>query len=142
MSDERPLLVLDVDGVLLPYLPNCYRGPAPSGFHDARVWGFNLWIPDHLPPALPGLVQRFDLVWCTDWEDAANTNAGQLFGLPEAPVLRPDRGQSGWWRLAAVRDYAGERPLVWADDHMTSAAAGPPHATHQRCSFDRMMSAG
>jgi hypothetical protein len=38
-------------------------------------------------------------------------------------VLHPDRrGSSGWWKLAAVREFAGERPLVWADDDMSSAA--------------------
>ena len=119
---SRPLLVLDVDGVLLPYLPNRHRGPAPNGFHDARAWGFNLWVPDHLPPALPALAQRFEVVWCTDWEDAANTEARDLFDLPELPVLRAPRGQGGWWTLTAVAEYARERPLAWADDQIASAA--------------------
>jgi hypothetical protein len=118
---RRPLLVLDVDGVLLPYLPNAHRGPAPRGFHDARAWGFNVWVPDHLPPALPALAQRFEVVWCTDWEDAANTEARKLFGLPELRVLRAAPRQGGWWKLTAVAEYAGERPLAWADDQMSSA---------------------
>jgi hypothetical protein len=121
-STGRPLLVLDVDGVLLPYLPNLYRGPAPQGFHDARAWGFRLWVPEHLPPALPTLAQRFEVVWCTDWEHAANDEARGLFGLPELPVLPARRQQAGWWKLAAVAKYAGERPLAWADDQMSSTA--------------------
>ncbi len=119
---DKPLLILDVDGVVLPYLPNLYRGPAPPGFRDARAWGFNVWVPEHLPAALQALALRFEVVWCTDWEDAANTEAGELFGLPELPVLRADRAQRGWWKLRAVADYAGERPLAWADDQMSSSA--------------------
>ena len=121
---ERPLLILDVDGVVLPYLPNLYRGPAPPDFRDARAWGFDVWVPEHLPSALSKLAEYFDLAWCTDWEDAANTDVSPLFGLAtDLPVLHPDRrGSRGWWKLAAVREFAGDRPLVWADDHMSSGA--------------------
>ena len=125
VAPARPLLILDVDGVVLPYPPNLYRGDAPPGFRDARAWGFNVWVPEHLPPALRALAEVFDMAWCTDWEDAANSEVSPLFGLPtDLPVLHPDRrGTRGWWKLAAVQEFAGDdHPLVWADDHMTSAA--------------------
>jgi hypothetical protein len=123
VSERRPLLILDVDGVVLPYLPNLYRGPAPPGFRDARAWRFNVWVPEHLPCALSKLAESFDLAWCTDWENAANSEASPLFGLAtDLPVLHPDRSSRGWWKLAAVREFAGDRPLVWADDHMNAAA--------------------
>jgi hypothetical protein len=119
---ERPLLILDVDGVLLP-LTRDSSAPAPSGFRAARAWSFDVLVPVHLPSALGEFAASFELVWCSDWEHAANREVAPLFGLPELPTLTRGRGRGGgWWKLDAVREYAGERPLVWADDQMSSTA--------------------
>jgi hypothetical protein len=118
---RRPLLILDVDGVGLP-LPK-QPGPAPDGYRDARAWGFDVWVPEHLPAALSELAGHFELVWCTDWERSASEHVGPLLGLPELPALERDLyGGAGWWKLRAVRQFASDRPLAWADDQMTSTA--------------------
>ena len=122
----KPLLILDVDGVVLP-LPRGRRmdgkEPAPAGYHNARAGGFNVWVPEHLQNELARLMNDFELAWCTSWMDGANDGVGALFGLPELPVLTaPPNGPWRWWKLNAVAEHAGQRPLVWADDDMTSSA--------------------
>jgi hypothetical protein len=127
MSSRRPLLFLDVDGTLLPYLPRDADGatpPPPEGFELARAGGVDAWVPTHLREALPSLCQAFETIWCTDWEAAANPQVSPLFGMPgDLRVLF--RGQSttaSWWKFAAVTAVAGDRPLVWADDDMRPSA--------------------
>lgn len=119
----KPLLILDVDGAVLP-LP-CGRRldePAPPGFRNARASGFPVWVPEVLDNELPGLANDFDLAWCTTWYEDANREVGPLFALPELPVLKAPASGRRWWKHDAVAKYAGQRPLVWADDDMTSSA--------------------
>jgi hypothetical protein len=127
MSSGRPLLFLDVDGTLLPYLPRDADGvtpPPPEGFELARAGGVDAWVPTHLREALPSLCQAFETIWCTDWEAAANVQVAPLFGMPgDLPVLFRERSaKAGWWKFAAVTEVAGDRPLVWADDDMRPSA--------------------
>jgi len=69
------------------------------------------------------LVEDFDLVWCSGWEEKAEEYLPHLLGLPSGlPFLRFERGQGagssmgGHWKLAAIDAYAGPRPLAWIDD--------------------------
>jgi hypothetical protein len=116
---DRPLLFLDVDGTLLPEL----TGPAPDAFEPVRARGLDLWVPLHLRSALPRLAKRYEVVWCTDWEDGANVTVAPLFGVAgDLPVIRHQPGRSRWWKLEGVAAYAGERALAWADDRMRNEA--------------------
>lgn len=118
----RPLLLLDVDGVLNPFAaPTC-----PPGYREHD------FFPDDDPPVrlneshapwLTLLATRFDLAWATGWEDEANTYLSPLFGLPRLPVVRfprslsPPRKRSHPSRLPA-----GNRPTAWVDDAHTEEA--------------------
>lgn len=140
----RPLVLLDVDGVLnalvRPDSADPQQGRATA---LARTWPIR-WSPD-VVAAVRDWTVRADVEWLTTWADAANGDLRTLLGLPELPVAgRPD-GAAGatsraghdslagvtaaapdlltgrWWKLDVVRDRLAREPdrrLVWLDDDL------------------------
>jgi HAD domain in Swiss Army Knife RNA repair proteins len=136
-NGSRPLLMIDVDGVISLFgaLPSPAGSPAatpadPSAGRPAEVDGsFHSieGIPHFLSSTaaahLLDLAPLFDLVWCTGWEEKANEHLPHLLGLPRAlPFLRFSEGvrgarvTKGHWKLEAIEAYAAGRPLAWIDD--------------------------
>ncbi len=131
-STERPLLLVDIDGVV-----SLFGFPPPSAFGppaDPRPAGSFHWI-DGIPHFLSAdaathllaLHEHFELVWCSGWEERADEYLPALLGLPAGlPFLRFDaavRASSGsgastygHWKLSAIDAHAGARPLAWIDD--------------------------
>jgi hypothetical protein len=112
----KPLLLLDVDGVLAPLLTG---GTVPDGFAEHTVMGDRLLLSQLHGEWLVALSDDFELVWATSWEDDAQAIA-PLLGLPtNMPVIRlGDVEQPGTWKLAAIARYVGDRPLAWVDDDL------------------------
>lgn len=118
----RPLLLLDVDGVLNPFAsPTC-----PPGYREHD------FFPDDDPPVrlneshaswLTLLATRFDLAWATGWEDEANTYLSPLFGLPRLPVVRfPPVPFAPAEKVPPIAAFAGDRATAWVDDAHTEEA--------------------
>jgi hypothetical protein len=119
LPDDRPLLFLDVDGTLLPELPGDLDDVSSEGLQAVRARGREVWVPLHLRRALPELARRYEIAWCTDWEEGANVTVAPLFELPDdLAVIRHDPAAVRWWKLEGVDRFAGDRPLAWADDRM------------------------
>ena len=118
-SESRPILFVDVDGVisLFGFDPDA---PHPGSFHS--VDGILHCIGSDAGPRLVRLAERFELVWSTGWEEKANEYLPHLLGLAgELPVLTFDgRAVFGTahWKLAAMDEYARDRPAAWIDDSM------------------------
>jgi hypothetical protein len=114
---RRPLLLLDVDGVLSLF-----------GFDPAAAPAGRFVSVDGIPHLLSlqaaghvlALTDDFDLVWCTGWEEKADEHLPFALGLPAgAPHLRfGDASAPGrHWKLDAIDAHAGPlRPLAWVDD--------------------------
>src|SRR5215469_2913856 len=130
-QEERPLLLVDVDGVLNPWLarrcPDGYR--EYSFFPGERV----LLSPDH-GAMLKSLTPAFELIWATAWEQRANMHIAPVLGLPELPVIEFPLTEPGlsFRKLPAVIEAVGERPCAWIDDehylehHMWARNRGVP----------------
>jgi hypothetical protein len=113
----RPLLLVDVDGVLLPF-PDRRPGfdgiaieNAPHGFCPAH----GAWLRE--------LTGHFDLAWCSMWGERANRDICPRLGLPRLAVVDlwdEDEGLDRW-KLPAVRRFAGHRPVAWLDDSFDPA---------------------
>jgi hypothetical protein len=115
---DRPLLLVDIDGVISLF-----------GFDPASPPAGSWQIVDgvaHLLSATAGehlqkLAAAFELAWCSGWEEKANEYLPHALGLPEsfphlsfAPAVPETRGH---WKLAAIERYAGStRPVAWIDD--------------------------
>jgi hypothetical protein len=115
---NRPLLLIDVDGVISLF----GFGPdqRPAGRFEI-VDGIAHFISATAGDHLRRLSATFEPAWCTGWEEKANEYLPRALGLPEPfPYLRLEDAvpeQSGHWKLGAIDRYAGrDRPLAWIDD--------------------------
>ena len=118
MADQRPILALDVDGTLSLFGFGGDLDEAPGRFH--LIDGVAHCIPDEAGGRLARLAERFELVWATGWEDRANDTLPVILGLPaKLPFLTFDgraRFGTAHWKVEAIDEYAGDRPLAWVDD--------------------------
>ncbi|AVT35557.1 HAD domain-containing protein [Plantactinospora sp. BB1] len=126
----RPLIFVDIDGVLIPFRPR------PAAGADHRLGSGAGHTPDrsgnplldrldpedgHRLLALPG-----DLVWASTWMAEANEVVAPRLDLPAAPIVdwpdadeEPPRGVH--WKTAPLARWAAGRPFVWLDDETTDA---------------------
>jgi hypothetical protein len=113
---QKPLLFIDIDGVLSLF-------GFQSDSRPAGVW-LNVEGIVHLISAtasehLQRLAEPFDLVWCSGWEEKANEHLLGALVLPTALPFLTFTAQDGaqkHWKLDAIDDHAGDRPLAWVDD--------------------------
>jgi hypothetical protein len=114
----KPLLFVDIDGVIS--LWGFQSNARPNGaFHN--VDGVIHFLSSEAGIHLLSLAARFDLVWCSGWEEKAEEHLPHALALPAGlPFLsfprNPGRTRAHW-KLTAIEAYAGERrPLAWIDD--------------------------
>ncbi len=125
-NDPKPLLLLDVDGVLAPVVEDA----APDGFHRHQVTAstgkaHHVWLnPDH-GVWLGELRVHFELVWASGWERDAPRLLGPLLGLPPMDVIvftqRPQLG-TPLRKLPDVVARVGDTPMAWIDDDLDAEA--------------------
>jgi hypothetical protein len=123
MNARKPVVFLDVDGPLNPYMAKPTRRPVGFETHRLRPTGWvdrrdlRVWLaPEHGPMLLDFVAEHnAELVWATTWEHDANRFIGPAIGLPELPVV--EWGFTAFhWKFDAMLAYAGKRPLVFFDD--------------------------
>ena len=124
MVAMRPMLLLDVDGVLSPI-----GASVPPGLVRRTTSSFDVVIREDHGRWLRALAEEFDLVWATTWGEAANRVHGQLLGLPSLPVLAlGELPREGTRKLAAVKRHVGTRPIAWIDDELYDDAQAWAHS--------------
>jgi hypothetical protein len=127
-SDPRPLLLVDVDGVLNPW----HAIDCPRGFREYSFFpGERVLLSEGHGDLLRELASSFELVWATAWEHRANRLICPVIALPELPVIEfPVTGPDYVFRkLPAVIDSVGDRPCAWIDDEH--------HPAHYRWARER-----
>ncbi len=127
-TSGEPVLAVDIDGVISLFgfdQPEPGLGvphDAPGEFH--LIDGMLHCIALETGPRLNRLAKAFELVWASGWEDRANDHLPGILGLPELPYLTFDgraRFGTAHWKLEALDEYAGSRPLAWIDDSLDSS---------------------
>jgi hypothetical protein len=117
-NSEIPLLLVDVDGVISLFGFEL-DGRPPGRFEN--VEGIHHYLSAEAGRHLRRLADRFELVWCTGWEERANEYLPHALSLPGSfPYLRfagaPGAG-GRHWKLDAIEAHAGpRRALAWIDD--------------------------
>jgi len=130
---DRPLLLVDVDGVISLF----GAGTDRDGCLPALVEGIPHWLSRGAAPILERLAEHFECVWCTGWEDRADGHLPHLLGVPRGwrHIAFSDRPEdAAHWKLRAIDAFAGpRRPLAWIDDahddRCRAWAAARPGAT-------------
>ncbi len=122
---DRPLLLIDVDGVISLFGFDPARPPAGR---FALVDGIAHFLSGTAGEHLRRLSHEFELAWCTGWEEKANEHLPAALGLPgPLPHVRFERGvrpDGAHWKLAAIDAYASpSRPLAWVDDALDDACS-------------------
>ena len=128
------MLFVDVDGVVS--LWGFASNARPAGtFHN--VDGIMHFLSADAADHLLALADRFELVWCSGWEEKADEHLPCVLRVPRGlPFLSFDSAAApghAHWKLAAIDAYAGpHRPLAWIDDghdgscHAWAAARSGP----------------
>jgi hypothetical protein len=145
---QRPLWLLDVDGVLNAVAKRPDRGVWRDWKHGKATADGVEW-PIWFSPTVTGTVARLhetgvvEVRWLTTWGAQANGELRELMGLPELAVAgepphlaedhgadshgeavaieEADDGKVGWWKLEAVQRILAdepERPVIWTDDDL------------------------
>ncbi len=134
-TDDVPILLLDVDGVL-----NAARLDPPEGWRQGTFNGFLLsWDPT-ITARLRALHEsgRVEIQWLTTWTTDADRLLAEPMGLPRGLTThaRTDAAPTGFAgrlggrpsssKLAAAREVAEAEPdrrIVWVDDDLAEQAA-------------------
>jgi hypothetical protein len=129
--DDKPLLLLDVDGVINVFNHN----------HNSRLYlrhtahtnqgSFRLKIRTDLKDHLAKLAEHYHLVWCTMWDEEANEHIGPLVGLPSLPYLPVSGHQKGvvyaennrqlHRKVPSIVARVDDRRFAWVDDELSLA---------------------
>ena len=123
-NDSRPLLLIDVDGVLSLWGFDPNRRPAGT---FTSVEGIVHFLSEQAARHLLALQSDYESVWCTGWEEKANEHLPGAVGLGPFPYLSFDAHVEagattpGHWKLGAIDAYARDRPLAWVDDALNDA---------------------
>lgn len=136
---RTPYLLLDIDGVLIPF-PDADGSPPDSHTrHRVVPTGRStddpviIWLNPAHGPLLSEVVRSCLVtpVWCTSWRQDAAALIGPLLGLPPFPHIDLPRLEittshpDGYlWKRDYVDTWLEDAPAVWIDDDFTV----PDHA--------------
>jgi hypothetical protein len=108
MPEERPLLFLDVDGVLNPDIPQveCDSLSSDSSFSIVNV-------PKGTKDHLAKLQKHFEIIWATAWLGDAHSFFREHLDLPQDSWPYLDYKHL---KLIEIIRFAKDRPWAWVDD--------------------------
>lgn len=126
MSAERPIWLLDFDGVI--------NAVASSG--DTRVWSewkesmrggdpdsipWYLWAPEAVKVVGEAQSHGVRVIWLTDWMHMTGQIHEHIPEIPPRMEFLTNRipGPSKYWKVNAARSVVPDGvPLLWTDDHL------------------------
>ncbi len=115
-DDRRPILAVDIDGVLSLF--GFAEPPNLPGVEFHLVDGVMHCFSRAAGKGIMRLADHYDVVWVSGWEGGAEKLA-EVLDLPEWPYLTfggAARFGSADWKLEPLERYAQGRPLAWIDD--------------------------
>jgi hypothetical protein len=115
---ERPLLLIDVDGVISLF---GFDHAAPPSGRLQLVDGHAHFLSTSAGSHLRRLGEEFELAWCTGWEEKANEYLPPALGLagplPHVVFDPATRPPDAHWKLDGIdRHVEASRALAWLDD--------------------------
>lgn len=129
-DDGRPLLLIDVDGVL--NVISRSQNHKTYDFHLVETgdgFRFRIQFRKELRGWLDRLIDHYVPVWCTMWDDEANTCLAPLLDLPSFPYIPcGDNGREALLtykpgpqlhhKMPMISERVGTRAFAWLDDEI------------------------
>jgi hypothetical protein len=121
--DQRPLLFVDVDGVISLFGFSAANPEVEGSFH--WIDGVGHFIAEQAGARLERLAEAYNLVWATGWEEKANQYLPFILKLPfqDLPCLtfqgRAVFGSADW-KLDGIAAFSTDRPMAWIDDNLST----------------------
>lgn len=122
-TDDRPFLLVDVDGVL-----NAINESQNRKTYDIFQSGpYRIRLRHELSGWLHRLSEHFELVWTTMWDEAANAELSPRLGLPNLPYIPcwENSGTPVLWnehslysKVVGINEHLKDRPFAWIDDEI------------------------
>jgi hypothetical protein len=113
---DIPILLMDIDDTII--VPSPINPNTPH--EQLHINGlFTLDMVPNIAQQLKELEEYFEIVWCTGWNQAANSLMAESLGLEPYPWIDLSKVPftiEGTWKLEAVISYIGDRPVAWIDD--------------------------
>ncbi|WP_214410435.1 HAD domain-containing protein [Sphaerisporangium fuscum] len=119
---KRPLVLLDVDGVLNPARRHTLRLRRHQCVVDGQA--YTVLLNARHGHKLSALARDTgaELAWATTWEEQANLQIAPRIGLPPLPVIAvngdPGSRAGEHFKTRHVAEYVAGRPFVWFDDSL------------------------
>ena len=121
----RPLILLDVDGVLNISSSTPDDAVSNGILLLAGPRGAHVTVRDDLRAMLDRLAVAGDLVWASGWNDGAPALFATLVPWAGAvPHLTFETVGTMVHKLPVVRDFVGDRSVCWIDDRIPDEAWG------------------
>lgn len=122
-AENRPILAIDVDGVISLF--GYDEIPPPEVARFELIDGTPHCVSIPAAERIRRLADQFELVWATGWQDRANDRLALITGIGPLPVIEFDAHReqgaaagttAAHWKLGAITAFCGERPVAWIDD--------------------------
>lgn len=114
LSAERPILLLDIDGVINVFQCATARETQIAPYLPA------LKLLPGLADWLAQLDRVYALVWCSHWGALVNIDAATAWGLGPRPLIEPTPEEAPLraWKAHAIRRIFADWPhaIAWVED--------------------------
>jgi len=123
MESQRPLIIIDFDGVINPMAQMPWEAVwddmVDSSFTEAMGYRTPITYSPTVVQFFHDIREFADVVWLTTWKDDTRFFP-EAFGFPDIPWLDeiPGKFIRDWWKADVIATLPRDRKILWIDDEI------------------------